>query len=45
LHKNAVPSLADIKKKKIPIDECKNVEKLVVMQNAVVNDDDGDFKF
>jgi radical SAM superfamily enzyme YgiQ (UPF0313 family) len=44
LHKNAVPSLADLKKKNIPIDECKKVEKLVVMQNAVVNDD-GDFKF
>jgi radical SAM superfamily enzyme YgiQ (UPF0313 family) len=44
LHKNAVPSLADLKKKNIPLDECKKVEKLVVLQNAVANDD-GDFKF
>ncbi len=45
LHKNAVPSLADIKMNNVLHDECKHVEKLVVIKSAAINDDDGDFNF
>jgi len=45
LHKNAVPSLAEIKKKAVPHDECKRVEQLAVIPQAAVNRDDGDFIF
>jgi radical SAM superfamily enzyme YgiQ (UPF0313 family) len=46
LHRNAVPSMAEIKKNSVPLDECKHVEKmLVIQQHAAVNDEGGDFNF
>ena len=45
LHGNAVPSLAEIKKDTVPHDECKHVEPLVVITQAAVNEDEGDFNF
>jgi radical SAM superfamily enzyme YgiQ (UPF0313 family) len=45
LHRNAVPSLAEIKKNTVPHDECKQVETLSVIRQSAANEDDGDFIF
>lgn len=41
LHRNAVPSLADLNDKNVDVNESKNVEKIVELQNKL--DVDGDF--
>ncbi len=43
LHKNAVPSLLEFKKRSIFIDECKHFQETFIIQNTA--EEDGDFGF
>ncbi|MCP4157977.1 MAG: radical SAM protein [bacterium] len=43
LHKNAVPSLVDLKDKNLYIDECKGVKEITLLENKAPEEGDFDF--